>query len=701
MERNVENLEISLNNNKEIVFIKDLNKNVTKTEVKNLTKDKSYDSDETKKEISAVDDDCNDSITTLNKVDNENTQTSSEESESETDLESTSELESLTESESESVTESESESTSEGSIDDSYVQVDAEDKVSEKITIEENEKLSLGKRNTNNNKKKFSLKIDTLSVNGQPNKSQPINSASSTGSRFSNFVPNFTSLINTTKNIRSFSSLYFNRISHISNSEVLDSPLHTPADYEDDGVAFLLARLEEQNKLLQNDPKNSNFDTSNVSDVREFWDKVIVDYEGVARKQPELLAEKIRQGIPDSLRRLIWQSISKSKSSDLEEIYDKLLKENTPYEKIIRRDLSRTFPDHDYFKDSNGEGQESLFNVMKVYSLYDKDLGYCQGLSFIVGPLLLKMPDKEAFCVLVRLLEEYNMRGLYTPNMEGLQLRLYQFDHLLYDILPKVARHLENEGIRSTMYASQWFMTLFAYKFPLELVFRILDVLFAEGFVSIFKIAFALLKKNQDFILEFEFESLIDFLKNGLFDIYYDDISELIKDAFEIKISKRRLDKLTNHFIQENKVLDDNNQKVEFFKKENKDLINEMQKLRATEEFLIHEKARLKNELDDCRVEQTANKSLIEALQKQAEESDKLVAHTLRDAKKQAEEQLKVEMEVLAKKSVDKTLKNKKLESRIEELEKQVAEMKMKYAQSENEKNNFKHKWENLKKFID
>jgi len=102
-----------------------------------------------------------------------------------------------------------------------------------------------------------------------------------------------------------------------------------------------------------------------------------------------------------------------------------------------------------------------------------------------------------------------------------------------------------------------------------------------------------------------------------------------------------------------------------------------MQKLRATEEFLIHEKARLKNELDDCRVEQTANKSLIEALQKQAEESDKLVAHTLRDAKKQAEEQLKVEMEVLAKKSVDKTLKNKKLESRIEELEKQVAEMKV------------------------
>jgi len=137
----------------------------------------------------------------------------------------------------------------------------------------------------------------------------------------------------------------------------------------------------------------------------------------VARKQPELLAEKIRQGIPDSLRRLIWQSISKSKSSDLEEIYDKLLKENTPYEKIIRRDLSRTFPDHDYFKDSNGEGQESLFNVMKVYSLYDKDLGYCQGLSFIVGPLLLKVNIIILLLIYIIYLYIFNLLLIYYLNL--------------------------------------------------------------------------------------------------------------------------------------------------------------------------------------------------------------------------------------------------------------------------------------------
>jgi len=117
----------------------------------------------------------------------------------------------------------------------------------------------------------------------------------------------------------------------------------------------------------------------------------MVDYEGVARKQTSLLTKKIRQGIPDSLRGTLWQLISKSKNQELEKTYAELLKENTTYEKIIRRDISRTFPDHDFFKDSEGQGQESLFNVMKVYSLYDKDLGYCQGLSFIVGPLLLNV----------------------------------------------------------------------------------------------------------------------------------------------------------------------------------------------------------------------------------------------------------------------------------------------------------------------
>ena len=42
--------------------------------------------------------------------------------------------------------------------------------------------------------------------------------------------------------------------------------------------------------------------------------------------------------------------------------------------KICRRDIARTYPEHDFFKKKGGVGQESLFNVMKAYSIHDREV---------------------------------------------------------------------------------------------------------------------------------------------------------------------------------------------------------------------------------------------------------------------------------------------------------------------------------------
>lgn len=86
----------------------------------------------------------------------------------------------------------------------------------------------------------------------------------------------------------------------------------------------------------------------------------------------------------------------------LEEQFDKLCGESSPYENIIGKDIGRSFPGVEMFRDPEGEGQKMLGRVLKSYSLYDDKIGYCQGLGFLVGPLLMQMGDKEAFCVLVR-----------------------------------------------------------------------------------------------------------------------------------------------------------------------------------------------------------------------------------------------------------------------------------------------------------
>ena len=61
--------------------------------------------------------------------------------------------------------------------------------------------------------------------------------------------------------------------------------------------------------------------------------------------------------------------MSSSKSTSLEDAYKALLKQTSPHEKAIVKDISRTFPNHRYFQEAGGVGQESLFMVVKAFSL--------------------------------------------------------------------------------------------------------------------------------------------------------------------------------------------------------------------------------------------------------------------------------------------------------------------------------------------
>lgn len=83
--------------------------------------------------------------------------------------------------------------------------------------------------------------------------------------------------------------------------------------------------------------------------------------------------------------------MSASKDPELEATYSQLLRLPSTHEKAIIRDLNRTFPSHEYFHDKAGVGQNNLLNIMKAYSLYDDEVGYCQGMAFVVGPLLLNV----------------------------------------------------------------------------------------------------------------------------------------------------------------------------------------------------------------------------------------------------------------------------------------------------------------------
>uniref|UniRef100_A0A8I5N4I1 TBC1 domain family member 4 n=1 Tax=Papio anubis TaxID=9555 RepID=A0A8I5N4I1_PAPAN len=281
-------------------------------------------------------------------------------------------------------------------------------------------------------------------------------------------------------------------------------------------------------------------------ELRSLWRKAIHQQILLLRMEKE--NQKL-EGVPKSRRGEIWQFLAlqyrlrhrlpnKQQPPDIS--YKELLKQLTAQQHAILVDLGRTFPTHPYFSVQLGPGQLSLFNLLKAYSLLDKEVGYCQGISFVAGVLLLHMSEEQAFEMLKFLMYDLGFRKQYRPDMMSLQIQMYQLSRLLHDYHRDLYNHLEENEISPSLYAAPWFLTLFASQFSLGFVARVFDIIFLQGTEVIFKVALSLLSSQETLIMECEsFENIVEFLKSTLPDMNTSEMEKIITQVFEMDISKQ------------------------------------------------------------------------------------------------------------------------------------------------------------------
>ncbi|XP_042317961.1 ecotropic viral integration site 5 protein homolog isoform X3 [Sceloporus undulatus] len=331
----------------------------------------------------------------------------------------------------------------------------------------------------------------------------------------------------------------------------------------------LLAKLEEQNRLLETDSKSlrsvngsrrnsgsslisSSSASSNLSHLEEdtwiLWGRIVNEWEDVRRKKEKQVKELVRKGIPHHFRAIVWQLLCSAQNMPIKEQYSELLKMTSPSEKLIRRDIARTYPEHEFFKEKDSLGQEVLFNVMKAYSLVDREVGYCQGSAFIVGLLLMQMPEEEAFCVFVTLMQDYRLRELFKPSMAELGLCMYQFECMIQEQLPELYVHFQAQSFHTSMYASSWFLTIFLTSFPLSTATRIFDIFMSEGLEIVFRVGLALLQMNQAELMQLDMEGMLQHFQKVVPHQFDAGPDKLIQAAYQVKYNAKKMKKLEKEY---------------------------------------------------------------------------------------------------------------------------------------------------------
>ncbi|KAH8697689.1 putative GTPase activating protein [Talaromyces proteolyticus] len=391
-------------------------------------------------------------------------------------------------------------------------------------------------------------------------------------------------------------------------------------------------------------------------------------------------------------------------------------------EKTIRRDLGSRTSYSKYFV-SQGN-QEALFGLCKAYALYDEAVGYAQGINFIAMPLLFNMEEVDAFGLLVKLMNKYGLREMFIQDMPGLHLHLFQFERLLEDLEPALYCHLRRRGLSPQLYATQWFLTLFAYRFPLQLVLRIYDLILEEGLEStILRFGVAIMRRNAETLLSMkDMSTLSQFVKEKLFDVYIDQqpsassILEsgffgssggsekevyradlMVQDAFEIPLTPETIRAYTTEWEEKNRAEKEREQELEGLRHTVATQATRIRSLEEHAEKSDQEHVQLASELVRVKVENEELSDANESLQVQVQELKIVVDKQPAEV----EEKLRTEMERIMKRNMEVQNENRNIEEQMVEMEKDLVDTKMKWAELSENHEGLKQKWADLRKALD
>ena len=282
----------------------------------------------------------------------------------------------------------------------------------------------------------------------------------------------------------------------------------------------------------------------------------------IMKDKPNLFYRRIGKSPPPEFRWLAWRVSLKVSDIVIVGLYTELLQgAQSKWEYTIEKDLNRTFPLHPFFDlQKHGEiGQSKLFRVLKAYSLYNTQVGYCQSLNFLAGFLLILSGgrEEESFWVLVSLTMKHfhpnnlgilGISGFFQNNFPLLGEFIYIFRRIFQKKIAKTYIWFEECGVPDELWIHKWMQTLFLYSFPMHLCIRIWDNIISGGVTFIFQSAISIIKSIKGDLLGLELQEIRNYLDELKGNSKLVNVEKIISESMKLKLSKEVLEGYRGEF---------------------------------------------------------------------------------------------------------------------------------------------------------
>uniref|UniRef100_A0A7E4UXG6 TBC1 domain family member 15 n=1 Tax=Panagrellus redivivus TaxID=6233 RepID=A0A7E4UXG6_PANRE len=184
------------------------------------------------------------------------------------------------------------------------------------------------------------------------------------------------------------------------------------------------------------------------------------------------------------------------------------------YKALIEKDVTRTDRTHPYFTRKELKNLILLKDVLNTYMMYNFDLGYVQGMSDFLSPLLVIMEDEvDTFWCFVGLMDRVHRN--FELSQAAIKQQLQDLKNLLEIVNPKLTNYLESHDSIHMYFCFRWILVAFKREFGFDDIMHLWEVLWTDipckGFLLLCCVA--ILDGQMNMIIENKF-GLTEILKH-------------------------------------------------------------------------------------------------------------------------------------------------------------------------------------------